>query len=313
MSDDIAAASSAAIPSVASDSTPSASVPATAAPPESEGSATAPATEEGPIPFGRHKEILENARKKYEAEWQPYSWAKSVDRNQLQQITNWYQDAIQNPYGFYERLTTELQSHPEYGPKVRSYAARLLQQARGAAPETAEPEPDIPIQNESGQITGYTYSAQQLKKLRAFEKAQSQAEFAEKLRPLEEFREQTVEREARVEVEQRSTQWATETLGELRQNPHFKDHEAEIKTTMVEHPEWDIYRAFNHILATTVLPNLSKTEQAKTVASLQQKAAAGTVGARDVAASQRPKFKDFSEALRYMDAHPEEAAAMANR
>ncbi len=308
MSDDIDAAPSAATPTAVSDSTPSASVPATAAPSDQTPAQSATATE-GPIPFERHKEILERQR----AEWAPYAWAKSVNRDQLQKIATWYQDAIQNPYGFYERLSGELQNHPEYGPKVRSYAARLLQQARGSTQEATEPEPDIPIQDDQGRITGYTYSAQQLKKLRAFERSEQQAEFAEKLRPLEERAQRQEQQEARADMERKSSEWATSTLGELRQNEHFKAHEAEVKQAMVDNPEWDVYRAFNHVLSTSILPNMSRTEQAKTVASLQQKAVAGTVGARDTATSQQPKFKDFTEAMRYMEAHPEEAAALAER
>ncbi len=308
MSDDIDAAPSAATPTAVSDSTPSASVPATAAPSDQTPAQSATATE-GPIPFERHKEILERQR----AEWAPYAWAKSVNREQLQKIATWYQDAIQNPYGFYERLSGELQNHPEYGPKVRSYAARLLQQARGQTQEATEPEPDIPIQDDQGRITGYTYSAQQLKKLRAFERSEQQAEFAEKLRPLEERAQRQEQQEARAEIKRQSDEWATNRLAELRSIPIFKEHESKVKATMLAHEDWNEDRAFNYVLTTEILPNMSRTEQAKTVASLQQKAVAGTVGARDAATSQRPKFKDFTEAMRYMEAHPEEAAALAER
>jgi hypothetical protein len=273
--------------------------------------------ETGPIPFERHKEILENARRKAreeaEGEWQPYAWAKQVPRDQLQRMAAWYQSAIRDPYSLYERLTQELSAHPEYGAKVRSYAARLLRQSRQATVEDEMPQPDIPVMNEQGQVVARTYSDKQLEKREAYLRQQSEQSIAERLRPLEQRQARAEAKERELAARQQANQYAADTLKELRQNEHFKAHEPKVKAALLAHPDWDVYRAFNHVLATDVLPGLSQAEQAKTLATLQQKAAAGTVGPRGAVTTDRPKFKDFAEAMRYMETHPEEAAALAER
>jgi hypothetical protein len=256
---------------------------------------------------------LENARRKAreeaDAAWQPYTWARQVDPQQFQQMSQWYQSAVSDTPTFWERLTEELQRDPQHGSRVRSTAARILQQSRQQIQDDTEPEPDIPIQNELGQVTGRTYSADQLKKLRQWEQRQFKQELDQQLQPLQAMQKEREQERAMAQLESESVEWAKTTLQELRTDPTFQEREADVKKAMIEHPKWDIYRAYNHVLRTSVVPG----EAAKTVASLQQKAAAGTVGTRASAATQRPKFATFAEAMKYYDAHPDEAQTMADR
>lgn len=313
MSDDIAASSAVASGDTSSESSTAPAIEASQSGEVRSETLVTGTSNAGEPPRERWPDILENARKKAreeaDAAWQPHAWAREVDPNQFRQMQTWYQNAISDTPGFYERMTEELQRHPEYGSRVRSIAARVLQQSRQQGLEDTEPEPDVPIVNANGEITGRTYSAEQLKKVRAYERQQYKQELDQELRPLKAMREEQEQQRAMSKLQQESAEWAKGTLAELRADPTFKEREADVKKAMLANPKWDIYRAYTHVLRTQVEPSI----EAKTVATLQQKAAAGTVGTRSPSAGTRPALKNFAEAMRYYDAHPDEAAAMAER
>ena len=295
----------------ASEASPNSASVSAIATPDPRTAATA-AHDQGPIPFDRHKEILESTRGKVRAELEAayrekYGWA---DR---------FHD---EPYAFVESWIDQLAQHPQYSQQILAKAARMLASRRGQAPHVSdEPEPDVPVMDAQGQVVSQTFSAPQFKKWHEWSMGQREEHLSARFQPLEEMRQQLARANEQQALHEQSTQEARITLGALRQNPYFKQHEAKIKQALVDHEEFgaNVYQAFVHVLVTDILPTLSQTEQRKVVDSLQQKAAASTVNPQGHVASQKPTFRrkdgspDFSAAMRYYEAHPDEAAVMGNR
>lgn len=222
----------------------------------------------------------------------------------------------ENPYGFAESLIDQLASHPQYEKQLLAKAARLLQARRGATPQTVdEPQPDVPIVDANGNQTGQTYSAKQLKAWQEWNWGQQQAKLEERFGPLEQLSQRIAQAEQTAQIQEEAVQFSTKTLTELRADPYFKEHEAKVKAALIAHPEWgaDVHRAYNHVLATEVIPTLKGTEQAKVLDHLKTQAAGATVAPGQSSSSAPPKFKSFGEAAKYYAEHPEESAAMANR
>jgi hypothetical protein len=203
------------------------------------------------------------------------------------------------------------QRHSLYGPLIQQW---MQSQQRQAAPVAEEPKADIPVVDASGQITGYTYSDKKLKEWQQWNQAQSQRDIDKRFGPLEQFAKQQQQREYAQQVMHQASQQASQTLGQLREQPYFKEHEADIRQALEAHEEWgdNIHAAYNHVLVTKILPTLSQAEQQKVVDSINQKAGGGTVSPRGTTAG-TPQFKSFATAARWYEEHPEEAAAMANR
>lgn len=297
------AVASSATPSTASTSTPSAAPASATSTPHGNGSAaTTTAAGSGSPPEDRWPSILDNARTKtrseVEAEYrQKYGWADSFQNN---------------PAGFIEQAFAELANHPEHGQRLLQMAARTLNARRGQQQAAQEPVPDVPIVDANGNVTGQTYSAAQLKKWRDWDWAQKQAALDKRLGPLEKDRGDREAAQHMASLQQKSTEHARTTLDGLRQNPYFKEHEAKVKAALAANEAWgdNIHAAFNHVLVTDILPNLSQSEQKKVVDSLNAKAGAGTVHPSGQANGTPTTREDFRKmgtkaTLEYFAANPE--------
>ena len=303
-----AAPSSGAPPAAAASSTESASASATATPATS----GAPVAQDpGEPPKERWPEILANARTKAEAE------ARSKWEQEARQKYGRFEGFDENPYGFAESLLDQLAQHPQYQQQVYAKAARLLQSRRGAnVPQvTEEPQPDVPIVDGAGNVTGHTYSAKQLKVWREWDWAQREQTLSQRFAPLEQLNQRIQQAEQTAQIQYQADTTTKATLETLRQDPFFTQHEAAIKAEFAAHEEYgdNIHAAYVRVLTRDVLPTLSQTEQRKVLDSLQSKAAGATVNPGSQASTPPKKFKDFGEALKYFNDHPDEAAAMAQR
>jgi hypothetical protein len=295
MSDEQAtpAASPAAPTATPADSQPAAATPSSVASPAPSPQSPTPSAEP---PRERWEDILRNARDKtrreVEAEYrQRYGKYDQYERDPWRAVKDWLDQA---------------KDHSLYGPQVQQYL-----QGFGKPPEMgAEPQPDVPITDAQGNITGYTYSANRLKEWNKWNQTQREQEMNTRFQKLERNAQELADYRAQMQ----SQQWATQTLTEFRAKPYFKEHEARIREVLEEHEEFgdNLHAAYNHVLITEILPNLSQAEQSKALNNLNQKAAGNTVtpGAPTPA---RPRFKTFAEAARYYAEHLDEAKAAAER
>lgn len=254
----------------------------------------------GEPPRERWNDILENTRKKTRAEADA-EWSQRFEPYQALERDPW--TAIQN-------WLSQAEKHSVYGPMVsKHYESR--QQARQPA---AEPQPDVPIVDERGNVTGKTYSADRLREWHQWNDVQTQAKLDARFGPIEQREQRRAEAERAADIDRRANEYASATLADLRQQPHYTEHEAEIRQALLDHEEWgsNVYRAYMHVMTTKILPNLSAAEAQSTLDSITKQGEANTVTPGTTAVG-KPKFKGFGEAARYYAEHPEEAAAMAGR
>lgn len=178
--------------------------PDTTAPGEVSGS---PASDTGPIPFERHKAILEAERRDREALQSRYAWAERVDPNQYAAMASWFQQAAADPVAFIQQLRQELDAHPQYGPR--------LKQSQQPQPVDGPPPADLMAENGEG-----VYSAKQQAKRDEWLRTQLLAEIRGELSPLiEDRKQQQVVRMAEQRVSdafREASSW--EAFGELRQD-----------------------------------------------------------------------------------------------
>jgi hypothetical protein len=233
---------------------------------------------------------------------------------EYRQKYGWADQFQQNPYQFVENWIDQLAEHPQYSPQILAKAARMLQSRRGAAQTSEEPAPDVPIVDAHGNVTGQTYSAKQLKAWREWDWAQKQAGLEQRLQPLEQMRTVMEQRAAYAQVQQQSDEYARTTLQELRQDPHFKEHEAKVKQALIDHPEWgdNVHRAYHHVLQTDVFPTISRSAETKVLADLKTQAAGGSIRP-DGAGTATPDFKKMKpeDVMRFMHDHPDIAEQYA--
>ncbi|HUX00274.1 MAG TPA: hypothetical protein VMY35_04775 [Phycisphaerae bacterium] len=252
-----------------------------------------PDDEAGPIPFTRHKEILEHTRKKLAEEWEPYAWAKTIERQQLEQAIEWSNKVKSDPKGYWAALTQEMLDNPEYGTQLRSELARALGSAKGK-PDKADPEPDPDLQTEDGRAV---YSADQARKLLEWRERQMAQRFesvlGERLKPFEARRQQE---EAADRLRQAEAD-ANQVYQRVSQYHGFKEHEKTIADLMVKDGSLSVDQAYVQVLHETILPSLKATDQQAVLADLQRRAAASGTNPSAAAPVTPRRPRDFYEAL----------------
>jgi hypothetical protein len=286
-------------------------VPATPAPGAAAASG-APATPRAETPAGtpgeppreRWNDILSNARAK----------ARAEAEQEFRQRYGQYEAFERDPWGAVQSWLKEASGHSLYGPMVKQWAGQYLNSLRGPAGSGEEPKADIPVVDDRGNVTGYTYSDQQLRAWNAWNQSRLKAELDDRFSSIEQREAERQRREEYQALVQDTSARAAQILGTLRQQPYFKEHEADIRAALEEHEEWgdNVHAAYNHVLVTKVLPTLSRAEQQSVINTLTGKAAGTTVSPNGTAPA-APSFKSFKEAAKYYEQHPEEAAAMARR
>lgn len=300
--------SATASPAVTTDSTGSAA-------PATQATATNPitdSTDSGPLPFERHKAILEGVykeRDKYktdlEAYRQQHGWVESIDRDQLAQMADWYGRYQGDPGEFLEKAYQEALSHPIHGATVKSRVGKMLASMRQQqAVETIEA--GIPVMDANGQIVARTYTDAQIKQLINQEFTER---FGKELDPLRQDLLTRQQRDQTTQIQQR----ASAELKKAESWHGFTEHKAEIQKVFKANTQMSLQDAYLDVLHRVILPSHDAKAQGKVLSDLQTKATAQTVHPGTPSGSAKPKFKDFREAHAYYEKHPEEAEAMANR
>lgn len=259
-----------------SPSGPDVSTPTESAPAESSATPDVPAVVEtaplpsdtgvvekapGPIPFERHKAVLEETRAKYA--WTEKYGAPETIQQRLA-VTDW---AERDPVGF-----------------LRTYAAnqgidlqQLLPQAPAAPPAREEPPPpDILLEN--GQTT---YSHEQLQKLLAFQQQQMEQRFSSELAPIKQER-------AVSQLQQQAFSHAKQQLAQAAHWPAFKEHEADLKAFLKAHPAATLNDAYISVVPAKLAEKAAAAETAayqKALTDLQTKAGAASIPAPRTAGS----------------------------
>lgn len=260
------------------------------------------ASSSGPIPFDRHKEILEAERKQrtdLDAKWQRVAWAEELvnagrTREQIQQALDVFDGIDTHPDQFLERFYEILSQDPRLTPAMTAFRERLIK----AAHEDREPQPEYfeGTDPQTGQ-RGRFLTEQSLREREAWIKRQYEKQVA----PLKRDQEERAHKEQTLEVANRiyksefdSMKAAYEDVSKL---PFFADIKADIKA----HVEGSSYKmslheAYTKALNEKILPTLRQTEKANVLAELRTQAnASGLKPSAPVAATPGPAPRNFKD------------------
>lgn len=287
----------------ASSASPPVEAPATATP---SADATVPPVAEstdgvtpaqGEPPKERWADILENARTKAReeerAQYAQVEWAKSVSPQEFQQIADMARKASTEPIAYLQDFIKELQTHPTYGPQLKSLAAKALSQRQPQGPDLTP----LQVQMEDGR-TVPLYSADQIAAL----KSQWLAEAEQKFQPYTKTLEDLQAERANAQKAQEQERFVSTTYADLVTWPGMDDQanrkavaEELARNVKTDDPR-DISLALNAAYRKVVLPTLASKSESSVLENLQRKAAAATSINPGSAASTSPRpVKSFSD------------------
>lgn len=295
-------------PSVTTDST---AQTATSATPTAGANPITDSTE-GPLPFERHKAILEGVykeRDKFKTDLETYrqqhGWAESVPREQLEQMAEWYGRYQGDPGEFLEKAYQEALQHPIHGATVKSRVGKMLASMR-ASQAVEKIEAGIPVMDETGKVVARTFTDAQIEQL--LEQKLTER-FGKELDPLRQDLQTRQQKDKQAALNAR----ADAELKHAESWHGYTEHKAEIAKVFKANPQYSLQDAYLDVLHRVILPGLNTKAQGQVLSDLQQKATAQTVHPGAPSGTAKPKFKNFEEAFTYYEKHPEEAEAAANR
>jgi hypothetical protein len=253
---------------------------------------------QGEPPKERWADILENARTKAReeerAQYAQVEWAKSVSQQEFQQIADMARKASTEPIAYLQDFIKELQTHPTYGPQLKSLAAKALSQR--TAPQGPDLTP-LQVQMEDGR-TVPLYSADQIAALKSQWLAEAEQKFQPYTKTLEDLQAERVHAQKAQEQER----FVSTTYADLVTWPGMDDQanrkavaEELARNVKTDDPR-DISLALNAAYRKVVLPKLASKSESSVLENLQRKAAAATSINPGSAASTSPRpVKSFSD------------------
>lgn len=264
----------------------SSQTPAAAETPSSDqGAAPAEGTDDRSpfIPRARFDEVLaeRNAIKQWKEQ---YAWAEQVPREQLQEAVTLAQRYKGNPIEFLQELAKEVQSHPEYGPQLKSMAARTLAAARG---QSQPPGPDL------SQIAIDLGNGQQISL--GDLKAQWIAEVEQKFAPVAKTVEDIRAEKAKAELDREIQEFTSTTFEDVKTWAGMDNVENQkelgtyLGTMKIDGSDKrEVALALNAAYRKVIVPKLGSKAQSQLLDTLQQKAAASNSVNPGAAASSAP-------------------------
>ena len=279
--------------------------PAEATPPPAPGQVDGEAPQDsGPIPFDRHKAILETERQKrtdLDAKWQRVQWADAlVDAGktpeQIQEALGLFDSIRGNPIEFLGKFHDLLRNDPEYGQSVRSWAGKVLgggRQPVEAVNPQGDPEPGPDFQDEKG--TPF-FSAPQLQKWQTWRERQFEAKQSERYQPLIDAHQQAQAAEQQRQSDARDTQRAISEVDKIKAKPFYDELKPDIAARMKE-SNWteSPLEAYVAVLTTKKLPTLTADAKAQTLAELKTHAAASSAKPSTAASATPTKPRSFND------------------
>jgi len=198
----------------------------------------------GPIPFDRHTEILDKARRERDEVKSRFAWAEAYDPKQVAEGVKLHEWLMTDPQGMLESLS------------------RQLHQQAPSPDETLQPL----LKAEDGTAA---YSAEQVQQLLAKQAKQLKAEIEREYGPIK-------TKEQLRDLEQQSQAQAKTMVAEMRSWPMFKDYEADVKAAMAADRTLPPYQAYLRVLQEKALPSVETRIRSQYEGALKDKAAAAT-------------------------------------
>lgn len=280
--------------SVAAPAADAAAAPTTQ--PEAQSSEAGPVSAEAEKPKGeppawRWQDILENTR-------------KSVADETAARVTQEYESRVatyENERRGYEVLTAALQGDAQALAMVAQADPSLAARLRGQAQETPsgpepEPQPDAAIQLPDGRQVP-VFTPEGMKAWQQWNQKTTLAAMKQEFQPLMATTERLKAAEQAAEQQAQTQRWAASVLAPVQRLPHFAEFKPQILKAIQELPathagplEEVVYDAYSRLFAAK-LEQIPKDAEAKALASLQQRAVAGTTNPGAPTATTPGRFK----------------------
>jgi hypothetical protein len=289
--------------------TPNAPTPETAAiPPGAPETMAVPPTApkpNGPIPFDVHTKALENARTKAASDAvaqyrQKVGWVEEFPQLTRDVVSEWIPTARamhEDPVRWtLEQWIPRLQADARFGPQLQSLGGRLLS---GRAEPM--PGPDVEIVDQTGAVTGRTYSAQQLAARDEWRERQLLAKIGQELAPI---KAREAKAKADADSKEQHERWAKQTDVLMTRATKILDGRMDlfqhIKAILDQHPTADPVDVALHVREQFIVPNQKATAQSDAVAEMQRKAAGNTASGASAAGTPKPRPKNPAELAAFM-------------
>jgi hypothetical protein len=285
--------------------------------PETPAPVTAEETPKGEPPAWRWQDILKNAREesareaaaraKQELE-QQYAGLQdfqTLSADEREGLKVWHQAMRGDPSAL-ARVQQAARTNPQLASALRQFV-----QVEQSQPDV-EPQPDAAIQLADGS-TVPVFTPEGMKAREAWMQKQLTAQLEERFKPLATTAEKLRQIEQRQELQQQTSQWAAQAIAPLTKLPYFSEFKPELAkalhalppTASGEEMTAAVYDAYT-ALHTAKLTHLTTQGASQAVATLQQRAIAGTPNPSTASAATpktfRPDAEGFKEAFSHFGA-----------
>lgn len=232
----------------------------------------------GPIPFQRHEAILKTTREKVAAETRaavdqelgPWRQVISSFRpEEFAPILPQIQKLSTDPVAFYRDLGEQLQQHGLLPQQPQPHAP-----TRSAAPQGAEPEPDL-VNPDTGELL---YSAPQLQKALAWREGQIEARLRREMQPLMESHRQSQQEREMSTLKTSAEAKASDAIAEAQTWEGFDELKPKIAALMRNDRRYSLEGAYLKVYQSEYVPTRKQRERESVVAELKQKGRAGSSG-----------------------------------
>ena len=231
----------------------------------------------GPIPFERHKAILENerkARQPLETELQSYRQREA----QFREAEEFRRAFESDPGAYWTEIGDKLAATTEGQAFLRSQAGKWLRTGKAAsAADLPDDMPDADLQDREGHEV---YSKGRMREVVSWLRQHLKGELQAEIAPLTQQHQLNEQRAKAQQLATDVAQKATTTLQAWRTSPGWtKELEPQIKARYADllKAGHEAHEALGLAYAQVVVPTLGQREQAKVISSLQSKTAATTV------------------------------------
>lgn len=279
---------------------------ATTEPPATEAPAPASATTDdkpkGEPPAWRWQDILANTRQTVEKETaervkreieQQYAGLQdfqTLSAEEREGLKVWHQ-AMRGEPSALARVREAAKTNPQLASALKQFVP-----AEAPQPDV-EPQPDAAIQLADGS-TVPVFTPEGMKAREQWLQKQLVAQLEERFKPLATTAEKIRQIEQQAELKQASTQWANQVIAPLTKLPYFAEFKPELSKALMGLPETAsdaemtaaVYETYTK-LHTAKLEQLTQQGKSEAVATLQQRAIAGTTNPSTAAPRTPPTYR----------------------
>lgn len=258
----------------------------------------------GEPPKWRWQDILANARETAAAE------AKAAARQELEQQYSGLQDFASLSADERRGLVIwnrAMQGDPSalaqverVNPSLAAAISGKTAQTQTAEPD-AEPQPDAAIRLEDGS-TVPVFTPEGMKKWQQWNHAHLKSTLTQEFQPLMSLAEQQRQHEAQQRAAEETTRWAASVFAPLQRMPHFAEFKPELQKAIASMPptvtnlEEYVYDAYANLLQAKT-SSLTKAGETQALATMQQRAVAGTSNPAAAATATPRRPRSMSEAM----------------